>query len=143
MWKRVRVSSAAIALVCAAAAACGTSASVTYRTTSPQPLDATLRCVLVVTDSLGYKARLVNGSRGVEAIHNDSVTSQYEDARFERINASAIASTSNDGTSSLLVTAVTVSQHWTRIGLESDEVPASDRVRSDAQSVIGRCGGAS
>ena len=125
------------------AASCGTPMNATYNTTSPQPVPATLRCVIFVTDSLGYKARLVNGNQGVEALHNDSVLTQFEDGRFEKISASAKNSKSNDGSSSLVVTAATVSQHWTRIGLESDEVPASEKVKKDAQTVIARCGGGS
>lgn len=125
------------------AAGCGTPMNATFNTTSPQPVPATLRCVMFAADSLGYKARLVNGNQGVEALHNDSLLTQYEDGRYEKISASAKSSKSNDGTSSLIVTAATISQHWTRIGLESDEVPASDKVKQDAQTVVARCGGGS
>ncbi len=125
------------------AASCGTPMSTTFNTTSPQPVAPTLRCVLFVTDSLGYKARLVNGSQGVEATHNDSALASYEDGRFEKISATGKNSKSNDGSSSLVVTAMTISQHWTRIGLESDEVPASDRVKQDAKTLVARCGGGS
>jgi hypothetical protein len=130
-------------LVILFAAACGSTMNATYKGTSPQPLDPTLRCVMTAADSLGYKAKLVNGSKGVEATHNDSALTQYEDARYEKISASGQNASSADGSSSLVITAATFSQHWTRIGLETDEMPASARVKKDAQTVMARCGGAS
>ena len=124
------------------AAACGTALNATYDAKSPQPLTSTLRCVMTTADSLGYKARLVDGGKGVEAQHKDSVLAPFEDGRFEKISASGKNSTSDEGSSSVVIVAATFSQQWTRVGLETEEVPASDRVKRDAQVVAARCGGA-
>jgi hypothetical protein len=123
------------------AAGCGAALNTTFDATSPQPLENTLRCVMAAADSLGYKARLVNSGKGVEAQHKDSILAPFEDGRFEKISASGKNSTSNEGSSSLVVTAATFTQQWTRVGLETEEVPASDKVKKDAQAVVARCGG--
>jgi hypothetical protein len=124
-----------------AAAACGAALNATYQATSPTPLESTLRCVMAATDSLGYKSRLVNGNKGVEAQHKDSTLQQFEDGRYDKISASGANSKSNEGSSSLVISAATFSQQWTRVGLETDEIPASDKVKKDAQTVVARCGG--
>ena len=133
MWKSAPL------LALALTAACSAPLNATYKGTSPQPLDATMRCVSAAADSLGYKPVLVNHKRSVEATRKDSVLAAYEDARIEKITASGDNSKDNAGASSLKVTAATFSQHWTRIGLESQEIPASDRVKKDAQIVMARC----
>ena len=125
-----------------AAVGCGAPLNATFKSTSPQPLDPTLRCVSSLTDSLGYKARLVNGSKGVEAQHKDTVLAPHEDGRFDKIYATGSNSRSDEGSSSLVVTASTFTQQWTRVGLESTQIPASDKVKKDAQTVTDRCGGA-
>jgi len=137
----MRSKSLSFALILAAAA-CGSAMNSSYSTTSPTPLDNTLRCVMAAADSLGYKSRLMNGGNTVEAQHKDSVLTQFEDGRYEKITATGKNSKSNEGSSSLVVTAATFTQQWTRVGLETDEVPASDKVKKDAQVVVARCGGA-
>lgn len=124
-----------------AAAGCGSALNATYNATSPTPLENTLRCVMAAADSLGYKSRLVNSGKGVEAQHKDSTLAPFEDGRFEKISASGTNSKSNEGSSSLVVTAATFTQQWTRVGLETDEIPASDKVKADAKVVVARCGG--
>jgi hypothetical protein len=137
MWKSAPL------LVLVLAAGCGKPLNATMTGLSPQPLDATMRCVAATADSLGYKPKLVNHNKGVEAVHKDSVLAPYEDGRIEKITASGANSKSNDGSSSLTVVSATFSQHWTRIGLESDEIPASEKVKADGKTVMAKCGGAS
>ena len=123
-------------------AACGAPMSVRYKGTSPQPLSLTLKCASAAADSLGYKARIVNHEKSMEAIRKDSALAPYEDSRQERITAGGKDAKSNDGSSALTVTGATFSFRWTRIGLERREIPASEKVKADAKTVSMRCGGA-
>jgi hypothetical protein len=109
---------------------------------SPQPLGATLKCVASAADSLGYKPVAVNNGTQIEATRKDSVLAPYEDGRLDKITASGANSESNEGASSLRVTASSFSLHWTRIGLETQEIPASADVRAAALKIISRCGSA-
>ena len=124
------------------AAGCGKPLSAKMTGLSPQPLDATMRCVAATADSLGYKPRMTSHGKSMEAIHKDSVLAPYEDGRFEKITASGSNSKANNGMSSFTLTAATYTQHWTRIGLEQDEIPASEKVTADAKTIAAKCGGA-
>jgi hypothetical protein len=121
-------------------AACGASLNVAFKSASPQPLDLTLKCAAEAADSLGYKAHLGNHGNSMEAVRKDSVLAPYEDGRDEKLTATG--QDAKDGSSTFTVTGATYSLKWTRIGLESQQVPASDRVRADAKTVAARCGGA-
>lgn len=135
MWKPVPL------LVIFLAAGCGKPLSATMNGLSPQPLDATMRCVAATADSLGYKPKMTSRGKGVEAIHKDSVLAPYEDGRYEKITASGSNSKANDGMSLFKLVAATYTQHWTRIGLEQDEIPASEKVTADAKTIAAKCGG--
>jgi len=115
----------------------------TYKGTSPQPLDLTLKCAAWVADSLGYKPTFTQHGKTLEAVHKDSVLAPYEDGRQEKLTAAGAESVKNPGSSTFSVTAQTFSFKWTRIGLESQELPASAKVKADAKTVAERCGGAS
>ncbi len=106
---------------------------------SPQPLGATLMCVASTADSLGYKPVTVNNGTQIEATHKDSVLAPYEDGRLDKITASGANSESNEGASSLHVTASSFSLHWTRIGAETQEIPALDGVMAAAHTIMARC----
>jgi len=110
---------------------------------SPQPLGATLKCVASTADSLGYKPVTVNNGTQIEATHKDSVLAPYEDGRLDKITASGANSDSNEGASSLHLTASSFSLHWTRIGLETQEIPASTAVKEAAHVIATKCGGGS
>lgn len=125
-----------------ACAACGSSMGVTYKGASPQPLNLTLQCAAATADTLGYKPTLTNHGNTVEAIHKDSVLAPNEDGRQEVITVTGADSKKNDGSSSITVKGATFTLHWTRIGLESKEIPASARVVEDAKKVQVRCGSA-
>lgn len=129
-------------LVVLALAACGSPMSASYQGTSPQPYSLTLTCAASTADSLGYKPTLTQHGKTLEAIHKDSVLAPYEDGRQEKITAVGGDSKKTPGSSTFTLTAATYSLHWTRIGLESQEIPASDRVKADAQTIAARCGGA-
>jgi hypothetical protein len=135
MWKPALV----LGLLCAA---CGPTLTVTLHGDSPQPVQPTMRCVSQMADSLGYKPQFFNGGKGVQATHTDTLSADYEDRRLEKIVATGAGSKGNEGGSIFTVVGSTVSQHWTRIGLESEEIPASDRVTRDANAILVRCGGA-
>jgi hypothetical protein len=123
-------------------AACGAPMNLELNGVSPQPLGATLKCVASMADSLGYKPLAVNHGQGIEATHKDSVLAPYEDGRLDKLTASGANSEKNEGASSLRVIASSFSLHWTRIGLESQEIPASDDVRAAALKIMTRCGSA-
>ena len=125
-----------------AAAACGSTMNAAFIGTSPQPYDYTLKCAAAVADSLGYKPTLTQHGKTLEAVHKDSVLAPYEDGRQEKITVTGADSKKDPGSSTFTVTAATFSLRWTRIGLESKEIPASEKVKADAKFVAGRCGGA-
>jgi hypothetical protein len=129
-------------LLVLALAACGAPMSASFQGTSPQPLTLTLKCAAAAADSLGYKPTFKEHGKTVEAIHADSVLAPYEDGRNEKITAIGADSKKSPGSSTFTVTARTFSLHWTRIGLESQEIPASDQVKADAKIIAARCGGA-
>ena len=129
-------------LLVLALAACGAPLSESFQGTSPQPLNLTLKCAATAADSLGYKPTFTQHGRTVEALLKDSVLAPYEDGRNEKITAVGADSKKSPGASTFTVTAATFSLHWTRIGLESQEIPASDKVKADARIIAARCGGA-
>jgi len=122
--------------------ACGAPMSASFEGTSPQPYALTLKCAAAAADSLGYKPTLTQHGKTLEAIHQDSVLAPYEDGRNEKITATGADSKKDPGSSAFKVTASTFSLHWTRIGLESQEIPASEKVKADAKTIAARCGGA-
>ena len=122
------------------AAACGAPMNLELNGVSPQPLGATLKCVASTADSLGFKAVPVNNGTQIEATRKDSVLAPYEDGRLDQITASGANSESNEGASSLRVMASSFSLHWTRIGLQSQEIPASSAVKAVARIIIAKCG---
>jgi hypothetical protein len=124
------------------AAGCSKSLGTTETRSSSNPLDATMRCVAAAADSLGYKPRMTSHGKSLEAIHKDSVLAPYEDGRYEKITVNGANSKSSPGMSSFTITASTFSQHWTKIGLEDDEIIASEKVTEDAKTIAARCGGA-
>jgi hypothetical protein len=85
----------------------------------------------------------VNNGKGIEATHKDSVLAPYEDGRLDKIVASGANAESNEGASSLHVTASSFTLHWTRVGVESQEIPASDQATAAARAIVSKCAGAS
>ena len=116
--------------------------SASYQGTSPQPYSLTLKCAAAAADSLGYQPKFTQHGKTLEAIHQDSVLASYEDGRNEKLTATGADSKKTPGSSTFTVTGSTISFHWTRIGLESQEIPASEKVKADAQTIAVRCGGA-
>jgi hypothetical protein len=123
-------------------AACGAPMSASFQGTSPQPSSLTLKCAAAAADSLGYKPTFTQHGKTLEAIHKDSVLAPYEDGRNEKITAVGADSKKDPGSSTFTITAATFSLHWTRIGLESQEIPASEKVKADGKTIAARCGGA-
>ncbi len=125
------------------AAACGAPMNLELNGLSPQPLGATLKCVASTADSLGFKPVTVNNGKGIEATHKDSVLAPYEDGRLDKIAASGANAESNEGASTLHMTASSFTLHWTRVGVETQEIPASDQATAAARAIMSKCAGAS
>jgi hypothetical protein len=128
------------ALLLVLAAACGSPLNATFKGTSPQPVSLTLQCAATAADSLGYKVQSADHANTMTAIRKDSAVAPYEDGRQEKLTA--VGKDAKDGSSSFAVSGATYSLKWTRIGLEIQEIPASERVKGDAKTLAARCGGA-
>ena len=121
--------------------ACRAPLSASFQGTSPQPASQTLKCAAKAADSLGYKPTFTQHGKTLEAIHKDSALVPGEDSRNQRLTAVGSDSKKEPGSSTFTITAATFSLRWTSIGLESQEVPASEKVKADGKTIAARCGG--